>query len=118
MTEPNVSNLADNVTRLEVSRQKAMDKQESGHREFVGGLVLMAIGVLTLLMFGLNVFTLIIVVVGLLLTVVGHGRQRDGKDEATRLNGKVLEARDDLAKALGEEPAEAVLEEAPAEAES
>lgn len=115
MTEPNVSNLADNVTRLEVSRQKAMDKQESGHREFVAGLSVMAVGVLLFLVFGLNLVTLIIVVGGLLLAIVGHGRQRDAKDEVARLNGKVLEARDDLAKALGEEPAEVVSDEAPAE---
>jgi hypothetical protein len=109
MTEESITMLTDEVTRLEVARQKATDVRDSAKNYYTLSMIVTGLGAV-LFIFGnfLNPLVWIILVGGIAGLLLSRESRLKADAEITRLNGQILDRRDRLAQALGElEPAEA-----------
>lgn len=114
MTSEQISLLTDEVTRLEVARQRATDRRDNARMYFNISIGLTVVGALLLLFTGLNPLALIVLVAGFAGLLLMRDRRQDAEAEITRLNGQILDRRDKLAQALAqvkEEKAEEKAEE-------
>lgn len=120
MSEESISMLTDEVTRLEVARQKATDVRDSAKNYYTLSIVVAVLGGVLFIFGGfLNPLVWIILVAGIAGVLLSRESRQKADAEITRLNGQILDRRDRLAQALGEvEPAAAApAPEAEAEAE-
>jgi hypothetical protein len=112
MTSEQISLLTDEVTRLEVARQRATDQRDTARMYFNISIGLMVVGALMLI---INLLlALIVLMAGFAGLLIMRSRQQDADAEITRLNGQILDRRDKLANALAQVKEENV-EEAKAE---
>lgn len=114
MSSEQISLLTDEVTRLEVARQRATDTRDSSRMYFNISIGLTVVGALMVLFTGLNPLALIVLVAGFAGLLIMRNRQQDADAEITRLNGQILDRRDKLAQALAgmkDETVEEVKEE-------
>lgn len=111
MTSEQISLLTDEVTRLEVARQRATDRRDNAKMYFNVSIGLTGLGVVLLIFSGFNPLPLIVLAAGFAGLLLFRERQQDADAEITRLNGQILDRRDKLAQALSNVKAEGTAEE-------
>jgi Flp pilus assembly protein TadB len=120
MAEESISTLTDEVTRMEVARQKATDVRDNAKNYYTISIVVTVLGAVLFVLGGfLNPLVWIILVAGIAGILLSRESRNKADAEITRLNGQILDRRDRLAQALGEaEPAAEAAAPAEAEAEA